>query len=235
MRTLEERVPGSQHWRPIRLDYVTPVELERALGRGGDDGATGRPGAPGIPGLRGEPGVPGRPGARGARGAPGAWGPPGAQGPQGRAGPPGAASRHRPKYAAELTGVSNTTTTPADTAISFFLTPGRWQFHGWGKYVTAAPGTALRSTMVAGGALTVSSFLLVQECSTGAAASERSFTTALGTVTQGTTGATSSAAVEFGGYAIVTAAGTLTLQVASETGGSGVTLSEALMEAVLAH
>lgn len=132
----------------------------------------------------------------------------------------------------DVTGVTTTLATPVSTAIAFPLVVGTYLFVLAGTYATAVNTTAIRMTMAGSGGLVVSGFDLQLSCYTAATTTQPSVTSTLGTLSAGTTGVVATTPWFAVARAVVTTAGTITLQVASEVAGSSVTVSNIAATAI---
>jgi hypothetical protein len=129
-------------------------------------------------------------------------------------------------------GTSTTSATAVDTTISIPLEIGTYNLLGAGRWSSGVNGNAMRFTCAADAGLVVNSFCLVQTILTGNTSAQIGFTLALGTLTAVNTGG--GATVRpwlLQGCIVVTTAGNLKLQIASETGGNNVTMVDGVFQA----
>lgn len=129
-------------------------------------------------------------------------------------------------------GTSTTSATLVDTTISIPLGIGVYSLLGAGTWTSAAGGLGMRMGCAADGGLVVSEFVLVQTVFTSNTAAQIGWATALGSNTLVNNGG--GATVRpwlLQGCIIVTTAGSLKLQIASETGGSNVTMVDGVFQA----
>ena len=133
----------------------------------------------------------------------------------------------------ELSPTSTTSNTPVDTSILVPLKVGTYNLLAAGRWSSAVNGVALRFTCDADGGLVVSSFCIAATMMTGNTSGQIGWTTAFGTLTQNTAGG--GATVRpwlLQGCIVVTTAGNLKLQIASETNGTNVTMESCVFQAL---
>lgn len=199
-----------------------------APGNDGAQGLTGPQGPAGPPGNDGAPGLPGADGAPGSDGTAGAQGPQGEQGPQGIQGPAGADGSDGWTYVRLAADFSTTSATAVDAGLAF--TPaasGRYEFVARLLTRTAAAATGPRPGIAWPTGMT-DGVAFIQQTSSAAANvfANGNISAAVLAPVGGLPTTTGSWPALIEGWVIAGAApsGAVRVQLASETGGTGVTL-----------